>query len=303
MRFTAVRFLIVAAAAAMSIIVIMQVMGTMSNHSSQPPSSTRKAFDNFRQCMLTQLEKVDKNPENIFKGFSKLTSYCTSTTDVNKVKMVPLENKDEVKYYVMSPKTTDPSVVVSLGIGADVQAEKHLKNILPKGSEFFGADPVIQPNADLFGKVGTFFPFAVSEHIGVTNAHIRLNNNSYKTVPVVHIDAETFFTKMINRTHIDHLIIDNEGPEYEMIPMLAIDDILADAGMAICHMNVEFHMPGPSTRYKQFVDVMTGVLETGRFAPIYNVNYGHQRMFLVNYEDPYCSRKYLDQFFDVSPKL
>ncbi|VDL80501.1 unnamed protein product [Nippostrongylus brasiliensis] len=54
----------------------------------------------------------------------------------------------------------------------------------------------------------------------------------------------------------------------------------------------------PEWRYEHFVDILKGVLKTGRFAPIKNSGGAHQRMFLVNYADPYCVRKYLDQFFD-----
>ncbi|KAK6016546.1 hypothetical protein OSTOST_17968 [Ostertagia ostertagi] len=75
---------------------------------------------------------------------------------------------------------------------------------------------------------------------------------------------------MINRTHIDHMILDNEGPEYQLIPMIAIDNVFADENIAICHMNVEFHAPGPKSRYEEFVEVMQGVLRVGRFAPIHN---------------------------------
>ncbi|ETN84659.1 hypothetical protein NECAME_17054 [Necator americanus] len=73
-------------------------------------------------------------------------------------------------------KVSDPSVVVSLGIGADVTAELQLKDKLPQGSEFFGADPVIVPNSELFSRIGIFFPFAVSKESGVVKSEIREND-------------------------------------------------------------------------------------------------------------------------------
>ncbi|PIO63793.1 hypothetical protein TELCIR_14594 [Teladorsagia circumcincta] len=190
----------------------------------------------------------------LWEEFAEMTKYCTSNTDVSKIKLIELPNDDEVKHYILSQDATDPSVVVSLGIGADIKVEQQLKELLPEVNE-------------------------------------------YKYMPVVHIDIGTFFTKMVNRTHIDHMILDNEGPEYQLIPMIAIDNVFAEENIAICHMNVEFHAPGPKTRYEEFVEVMKGVLRVGRFAAIHNENFGHQRMFLVNYEDPYCVSKYLEQFF------
>nr|CDJ95266.1 Protein of unknown function DUF13 domain containing protein [Haemonchus contortus] len=247
--------------------------------------------------MTARFDTEKRDPKKFWEKFAEMTKYCTSNTDVSRIKLIELPNDDEVKHYILSQNNKEPSVVVSLGIGADIKVEQQLKKLLPEDSEFYGADPVTVPNADLFGRIGRFFPIAVSDHSGHSESHIRLDNGKYKTMPVVHLDIGTFFTKMINRTHIDHMILDNEGPEYQLMPMIAIENVFAKQNIDICHMNVEFHAPGPSTRYSDFIEVMHGILQAGRFAPILNENWGHQRMFLVNYKDPYCVDKYLLQFF------
>uniref|UniRef100_A0A0K0D0Y1 Methyltransf_21 domain-containing protein n=1 Tax=Angiostrongylus cantonensis TaxID=6313 RepID=A0A0K0D0Y1_ANGCA len=122
-------------------------------------------------------------------------------------------------------QTAKPSVVVSLGIGADIRAEEKLKEVLPKDTEFFGADPVMIPNAELFSKVGKFFPFAISADNGLHKAQIRLDNGSYGIVTVEHIKVLDFFLIMLERDFIDHVIMDNEGPEYDFIPMIAINNV------------------------------------------------------------------------------
>ncbi|KAK6043968.1 hypothetical protein COOONC_18527 [Cooperia oncophora] len=221
------------------------------------PDKVSEAFTEWKNCMTKQFDSLKDNPQ----------------------------------------KTSEPSVIVSLGIGADIRVEQQLRKLLPEDTEFFGADPVVAPNSNLYGRLGTFFPVAVSDHSGQSSANIRLDNGDYKYMTVVHVDIGTFFTQMVNREHVDHVILDNEGPEYQLIPMIAIDNVFADKNIVICHMNVEFHAPGPKSRYDEFVRVMEGVLRAGRFAPIHNQNFGHQRMFLVNYADPYCVHKYLDQFF------
>uniref|UniRef100_A0A0N4W9W8 Methyltransf_21 domain-containing protein n=1 Tax=Haemonchus placei TaxID=6290 RepID=A0A0N4W9W8_HAEPC len=150
-----------------------------------------------------------------------------------------------------------------LGIGADIKVEQPRILRHPpcqteviaffQGSEFYGADPVTVPNADLFGRIGRFFPIAkyMKVRLLLTRLHhvaspaatvSRISNNclgKYKTMPVVHLDIGTFFTKMINRTHIDHMILDNEGPEYQLMPMIAIENVFAKQNIDICHMNVE----------------------------------------------------------------
>uniref|UniRef100_A0A0R3PST5 Methyltransf_21 domain-containing protein n=1 Tax=Angiostrongylus costaricensis TaxID=334426 RepID=A0A0R3PST5_ANGCS len=215
-------------------------------------------------------------------------------------------------------QTSKPSVVVSLGIGADIRAEEKLKEVLPKvkifslfvyndakmatyqvklsvrsGNDintlrdqhwsFFGADPVMIPNAELFSKVGKFFPFAITNSVTI--------NRQYR-VTVEHINVLGFFLIMLERNFIDHVIMDNEGPEYDFIPMIAINNVFAKNGICICHMNVEV-----SEGYEKFTKIMWDLLVAGRFGIIHNLSIGHQRMFIVNYEDRRCTEKYLEQFF------
>ncbi|KAK6024597.1 hypothetical protein OSTOST_09589 [Ostertagia ostertagi] len=44
---------------------------------------------------------------------------------------------------------------------------------------------------------------------------------------------------MVNRTRIDNLLMDNEGPEYYLIPMMAIDNVFSGDNIVICQINVE----------------------------------------------------------------
>uniref|UniRef100_A0A8R1IJJ8 Uncharacterized protein n=1 Tax=Caenorhabditis japonica TaxID=281687 RepID=A0A8R1IJJ8_CAEJA len=69
----------------------------------------------------------------------------------------------------------EPSVVVTLGIGLDVRAEKTLKDSLPQGSQFFAADPIYKGNGELFEPIGSYFPFAVGKEIDVSNALVLKN--------------------------------------------------------------------------------------------------------------------------------
>ncbi|KAL6726451.1 hypothetical protein Aduo_008418 [Ancylostoma duodenale] len=257
----------------------------------------KEAFDEWHGCMVAKFETERKDLKKLWISFENMTRDCTAASEVSKIVLSPFENRDETKYYVLGENASDPSVVVSLGIGADVTAELQLKDKLAKGSEFFGADPVISPNAELFGKVGIFFPLAVSKKTGLVQSGIREDDGSYRAMNAVSIDVITFLKEMVNRTVIDHMILDNEGPEYDIVPMIAVNKIFEDNGILVCHMNIEFHAPGPKERHQLFEEVIAGVLSAKRFAPLYNLYWGHQRSFFINYDHPYCIEKYLAQFF------
>ncbi|VDO13982.1 unnamed protein product [Haemonchus placei] len=65
-----------------------------------------------------------------------------------------------------------PSVVITLGIGWDVQAEKKLKEQLPNGSRFYGADPIYEQNDKLYSEIGQYFPLAVGNETKVSQAYV-----------------------------------------------------------------------------------------------------------------------------------
>ncbi|VDM70319.1 unnamed protein product, partial [Strongylus vulgaris] len=68
-----------------------------------------------------------------------------------------------------------PSVIVTLGIGHDTQAEEALVKVLPEGSYFYGADPIHEVNENLFTKFGSYFPFAVGAKSQVATASVLIN--------------------------------------------------------------------------------------------------------------------------------
>ncbi|KAK6042843.1 hypothetical protein COOONC_19652 [Cooperia oncophora] len=140
-------------------------------------SRVAKAFADWRSCMTTQLDEVQHKPLKMFLQFQKITTFCTITTKLRNIKLVSIRNKDEVKHCILS-HDRDPRVIVTLGVGTDIRAERELQQLLPEGSEFFGADPVATPNADIFSEIGTFFPVAVSDRSGLARSIIRADNGN-----------------------------------------------------------------------------------------------------------------------------
>ncbi|KHJ85920.1 hypothetical protein OESDEN_14343, partial [Oesophagostomum dentatum] len=233
----------------------------------------------------------------LWRNFANISNTCVAETILSKIKTTALQNKDDVKHYIFCKNVSAPSTIVSLGIGEDVTVELQLKNMLPAESEFFGADPVVQPNSKLFGKVGTFFPFAVGAKTGIVESTILQDDGSYKDKDAISIDFISFLKDMVNRTTIDLMIMDNEGPEFDLVPMIAIENALERNGITICQLNVEFHAPGPAQRYQMFERIMSRVFAAKLFVPLESLYWGHQRIYFVNLDSPYCMEKYITQFF------
>ncbi|RCN36019.1 hypothetical protein ANCCAN_18112 [Ancylostoma caninum] len=82
--------------------------------------------------------------------------------------------------------------------------------MLPKGSKFYGADPIYDGNDELYARVGKFFPLAVGNETTYDEASV-LSHGRYRNVPVVHLDIVSFLTKIVKTRVIDLLLMDNEG--------------------------------------------------------------------------------------------
>ncbi|PIO62988.1 hypothetical protein TELCIR_15431, partial [Teladorsagia circumcincta] len=225
-----------------------------------------KAFAEWRSCMKILLDNTGRNPSKVWMDIPKITNFCVNTTDVRRIKLTLLVNGDEVK-----------------------------RGIISNGSEFFGADPVTTTNAHIFGRIGKFFPVAVSNLSGLSYSTIRADNGSYVKRTVAHVHLATFLTQMVNRTRIDNLLMDNEGPEYDLIPMITIDNVLPEKNIVICQMNVEFHNWVSKGR-PCLPNVMSGMLQQGRYAHTMFMN--TDRLVKIDCED--CGRKYSDTGDDVA---
>ncbi|KIH66480.1 hypothetical protein ANCDUO_03193 [Ancylostoma duodenale] len=109
-----------------------------------------------------------------------------------------------------------PSVVITLGVGWDVLAEQKLKELLPNGTLFFGADPIYEENAALYSTVGQFFPLAIGNETKLSKAYVMPKElkGEYQFQTMVHLDVITFLTKLTQTPFIDQFLMDNEGEGY-----------------------------------------------------------------------------------------
>ncbi|EGT35747.1 hypothetical protein CAEBREN_10017 [Caenorhabditis brenneri] len=254
-----------------------------------------EAAEEWKKCFAEKLKKSRVEPKEMWYWVKRATNVCRNETSFSKIDLTGVKNKDEMKYHVYSP-SQEPSVVVTLGIGLDVKAETTLKNTLPFGSRFFAADPIFKGNGELYEPVGSYFPFAVGKETDVSTALV-LKNGRYINQVMPHIDIITFFTKFVKESTIDQFLMDNEGPEYDILPMMARGAEFDQNGIVVCQMNTEVHQ-ADDERKKKFLGIMNTIIEDGRYAFMVAYATVHHRFFIINMEHPICVEKYFARFFE-----
>ncbi|KAK6040977.1 hypothetical protein COOONC_21517 [Cooperia oncophora] len=118
----------------------------------------------------------------------------------------------------------------------------------------------------------------------------------YEFRTMVHLDVITFLKNLTRTPFIDQFLMDNEGPEYDLIPMMGVGREFDQNGIVVCQINTEIHR-GHANHKERFADVFRQLLADRRYAIFKVVTTGHHRTFLVNFERRECVEKYVLQFF------
>ncbi|CAI5437887.1 unnamed protein product [Caenorhabditis angaria] len=249
-------------------------------------------FEIWQDCVEKELEFNDE-PHRFWDQFRYRMERCETLVPL---KIEDFENSDETKHAILPKNQNDVSenIVVTIGIGQDIAAELKFKeqmNELGKWPVFYGADPIVEPNSQIFSKIGVYFPFAIGDKAGFSEASV-LVENEYKMESVVHVDLVYFLDKMLNLKTIDHLWMDSEYSEYQLFDAFYRNGRLDDAEITICQINLEVHNPSLDQKilFKQFI---RRLLSEKRYGFFRNIYYSHYRLFLVNFENDYCVRKYI----------
>ncbi|CAI2322246.1 unnamed protein product [Caenorhabditis sp. 36 PRJEB53466] len=252
-------------------------------------------FNKWSSCMK---EKVSNETDhNIFWAkFQLWTDDCDKWADIDKLGLVALQNSDEVKYGLL-PVEGDfgsANTLVTLGIGKDIDAEvlyKTKMNEIGRNLTFYGADPITDVNADLYANIGKYFPFAVGGDAGFSRASVLING-SYVNRDVVHVDLVYFLNRILKIKTYDNIWLDAEGAEYGLFDIFFKSGRLDEKGIRFCQMSLEVHQPNEPKKM-QFMEMIKTIIKEDRYAMHKNRNVGHMRMFLFNFEDAYCVRKFL----------
>ncbi|EPB79564.1 hypothetical protein ANCCEY_01384 [Ancylostoma ceylanicum] len=199
-----------------------------------------------------------------YQGNSMQLEYCL---DANTAYNTVLSIWDDRRREDGGINNKTPSVVITLGVGWDVLAEQKLKKILPNGTLFFGADPMYEENAALYSTVGQFFPLAIGNETKLSKAFVmpKQLKGKYVFQTMVHLDVITFLTKLTRTPIIDQFLMDNEGPEYDLLPMMGVGQEFDQNGIVACQINAEIHS-GHTNFKERFAAVMKGLLNDRRYA-------------------------------------
>ncbi|CAI5450444.1 unnamed protein product [Caenorhabditis angaria] len=121
----------------------------------EPRSSPEKLLAGFHGCIdpifENHLNQLDA--QNFSLTICDAIKQCDNIGEYKNIAIDALENLHEIKWAVL-PKCKDDNVMITLGIGHDVNAEVLLYRTLPN-TKFYGADPIIEPNLQLYSRIGT----------------------------------------------------------------------------------------------------------------------------------------------------
>ncbi|PIC44520.1 hypothetical protein B9Z55_004862 [Caenorhabditis nigoni] len=239
--------------------------------------------------------------DGIGYAFEKINTKWTKTSPCDSVfegiDIVPMANLHETKWTIL-PTCKEENIMVTLGIGHDTMAEEKLNITLPN-TKFFGADPIIEPNRQLYTAFGKYFPFAIGKKPGFTKCRVLPNQNQktrkYEFQDVTTIPFTYFLSDILGLKQIDIAWIDIEGGEFEFLDQLHRGGPMDKKGIVICQFNLEvhskFHPPGAQV----FHDFVFKVLDDKRYVFLKPAatDVGVHRMFFINLENEQCVRKFL----------
>lgn len=112
-----------------------------------------------------------------------------------------------------------------------------------------------------------------------------------------------FLLQNVSAPIIDHLWIDNEGPEYGILPMFLHGKAIAQAGIQVCQMNVEIHWPleNQGRNLSAAGELIRAISTNSDMVPLLiHSPINHQRAFFFNANSNYCINKYVPNWCPVT---
>ncbi|EPB79566.1 hypothetical protein ANCCEY_01386 [Ancylostoma ceylanicum] len=123
-----------------------------------------------------------------------------------------------------------------------------------------------EENAALYSTVGQFFPLAIGNETKLGKAYVmpKQLKGGYEFQTMVHLDVITFLTKLTRTPFIDQFLMDSEGPEYDLLPMMGVGREFDRNGIVACQINAEIHW-GHTNFKERFAAMIRGLLNDRRY--------------------------------------
>ncbi|CAD6193465.1 unnamed protein product [Caenorhabditis auriculariae] len=241
-------------------------------------------LDKSSGCFEKKISKYYGQPKKLWERFSRAVSLCSPR--LHSVELGAFANTDEFKVPLLAP--SEDCVVLSLGIGKDVKAERRMRDRMSQ-CVFIGADPVNESNADLFSQVGKFYNVAVGHKNGSFRSYVL--EDVYRYQEVAYMDLATFIKLNVNRKIVDQMMMDVEHAEYPVLPFLEKGGELSQRDIAI---NIEIHRP-TSEDLQAFVGFLRRnslsqqwIFINSEIHPFFK----HIRLFMINGQNKECRRRF-----------
>ncbi|ULT85948.1 hypothetical protein L3Y34_005968 [Caenorhabditis briggsae] len=255
---------------------------------------TLRLMDTFQKCINPIVERWRDNVDAI-NGRWENTVWCDRV--FRSLDIVPMNNLHETKWTIL-PTCKEDNIMVTLGVGHDTMAEEKLNRTLPN-TYFYGADPIIEPNRQLYSAFGKFFPFAIGREPGFTKFRVLPNQNqktrTYEFQDVTTIPLTYFLSDILKLKRIDIAWIDIEGGEFEFLYQFYRGGLLDQKDITICQFNLEIHSKFHPLGAQVFHDFVFQILDDKRYVFLKptRTEPGVHRMFFINLENLECVRKFL----------
>lgn len=243
-----------------------------------------------------------EDPVEFWKDFANLTGKCDEEAQVSKLGLVELESLDRQKTAILPKNEEENHNLITLGIGRDISGEQaYQKKMqkLDKKVNFFGADPMIDPNSEIYSKIGKFFPFSVARHPGFSNSTVE-KNGEIVDQNLAHVDVLYFLKDILSVEKVDNLWINAEGAEYELFEIFDKNGILDQNNIEVCQVNMEIHISeavegaeNPNLeKQKIFMEFVKKIIAEKKYGIFKTAEKSNMKMYMFNFESDYCRNKY-----------
>ncbi|PAV59822.1 hypothetical protein WR25_08033 [Diploscapter pachys] len=222
-------------------------------------------YSEWKKCIVKNIEPFKDNYTALWnQEIAHTVERCWQVWGRSKIFNVSYFTNygGETKFHIL-PVKNEKSVLLSFGVGNDTDSELLLKNASKSPVEFYGADPIHYPNAELFGQIGTFFNFGLGGETGILDADVLING-SYVHKDVLILNFKYFLVEILKIKFFDNIWIDAEGGEFGFLDYFFYGGVLDKSDITVCQINFEIHSRN-ETHYKMTGDFFFQMLEDGRY--------------------------------------